>query len=137
MNKDQIDCERFIRGADEINRKRQIITRVITTVESKLNLSSLKKDRHFKYKQIVLEIPLNKFGFILVCNKSTICGEFVDQNGDRQFRWFGTTNRADGIPAYAVPTIHNHLSKIVEKTDETFPNAGIRAHFDFFSKQAT
>jgi len=130
-----VDCERFVRGADEINRKRQVITRVISTLESMLNSFSF-KGCSWKFQQVILAIPLDNLTFSWVHTKKYLGGEFTDQNGIRQFHWWGTVNRADGIPAHVVPTVYDHLSMIVEKTDEAFPSVGILAHFDFFSKQA-
>ena len=135
MNKINIDCERFIRGAEEIDRKRKIITRIITTVEALLNQKIVISNHQWNYHETVLKIPIGEFSFVIVHSKKTLGCEILDNQGKNHL-WWGSTNYAESIPVWVVPTVYANLSAIVEKIDETLLEARIRPHFNFFSKQA-
>jgi len=129
-----IDCERFIRGAEEIDRKRRVITRVITTVEALLCQKTVIASHKWKYQETVLKIPIGGLFFVIKYSKRGLDCCILDDQGQDHL-WWGSTNYADSIPAKVVPIVYKNLSEIVEKIAEAFPKAGIYSYFEFFSKQ--
>lgn len=128
-----IDFDLYIRGVEVTDKRRRIIISAITVIDKAL-VSLVQKGCRFQ--QIVLEVPLGELKFTLVHYRNgQLVIEFADEKGKHQPRWWGAT-RAEFMPEYAVPVIFKHLSLIVEKVDEKFPNLGIRAQFDFFISQA-
>ena len=128
-----IDCERFVRGAQEIDRKRLVITRIISTVESLIKEISWRPG--WKYEKTLFEVPCEGFFYAVRCSKRSLDIHLLDVK--HEYRgWWGTTERANAIPASIVPLVYAHLEEIVEKTDEAFPEAKIRSHFEFFMRQA-
>ncbi|MDO8469682.1 MAG: hypothetical protein Q7S84_01500 [bacterium] len=129
-----VDVERFITGADEINRKRRVITRIITTITSLLEGSGVVWEFqeticHFQLASnpgMVRFIAGKKAGFI--ARSRSIMVEFAESSW-----WF---NYGDSIPAHAVPAVYNTLPAIVEGVDAAVPVAKIKKHFEFFINQA-
>jgi len=135
METKKINCELFIRGREEIDQKRKVITRVLATAESMLDKSAAIKRRKWKFGEEVLRIPLGELAYVLSHYKRALDAEIHDKSGKNQ-NWWGTTSYAEAIPAIIVPIVYEHLSKIVEGLDNKFPEAGIYDHFEFFINQA-
>ncbi|MFA6098009.1 MAG: hypothetical protein WCV50_04385 [Patescibacteria group bacterium] len=137
MSTEKIDCERFVRGCEEIDRKRKVITRILTSVESLLSKSAVIKGNKWKFGQIILEIPFGEYVFSISHHKGFLTGEIHNDKLDTpNTGWWGTTDYADAIPASVVPIVYASLQHIVEEIDKALPQAGIRVHFEFFSSQA-
>lgn len=133
----KIDCERFCRGADELNRKRSVITRVITTLEPLLERTTALQNRQLRDKEVVLRLEIEGLCFVIVhCKKArSLSIRLLDSNG-KDHLWRGSVNYADAIPAQFVLIVYNNLSRLVEEADRSFPEAKIYEYFAFFSRHA-
>lgn len=133
MNK--FDCDRFVRGAEEVDRKRIVIKRVLRSIEARVGK----------------KMPANYLG---CCRSKTMCEHqfagfcisFAQGNSCYTFKissqdktdtsWWNSGGYADNMPANVVVLLHAELSVIAEKIDLALPKAGLAEHFQFFSDQA-
>lgn len=140
----KIDCERFVRGAKEIDRKRELISRIMGTLGALLNKGVNIKDRHWGFREGILTIPVGEFNLLLLHSKGNLRFELHSSavrhshNLRIQLNPSAVSYSVDErnpVPARITPLVYEHLSHIVEEVDAAFPEARIREHFDFFSGQ--
>jgi len=123
-----------MKGAQEIDRQKMVIKRILGAINSLIKKIDIRK-KHWKYREVILEIPFDELFFQLSCSKRDLSMEILNKNRDDNL-WWATENNADRIPVWAVPIIYNNLSDIVSKLDKFLPEAGIFEHFQFFMRQA-
>ena len=136
MNK--FDCDRFVRGAEEIDRKRAVIKRVITTTQSLLNKDP--KDVVLRYKpdQVVFQLFLGTNNLSIAIIRAPVEGglwiHVLGTNNEHLFR-FGNSWENNTLPLNLVPAVYLGLSRVIEDIHHEFPWVGIAEHFDFFCEQ--
>ena len=137
------DIERFIAGSDEVNRRRQVITRVITTLVKRLHSKCYDNDKYQWNDEIVsISLPFSaelgelrvKPIFKLLWGSPRTGEKVRVQVEPPNFSW--RASKGDGVPAWFVPQFYEILPQIIENADKAVPEAKIRECFDFFIQQA-
>ncbi len=135
MSANQFDCELFVKGCEEIDRKRYVIKRVINSVIALLNKTDLaKKDSKLIKPTRVLTIPFGNLSFVLEVSLKKFIGILLKNN--KVLSATGTFGGIEAVSATEVPIVCKNLAEVVKGLCNQYPSAGILEHFKFFSEQA-
>lgn len=127
-----IDCSLFIKGEENIDRKKHEIDKVLKTITNLLN--SKKHEKKWKSGKIMFEMQIGNYFFqIKDCGGFKYCDFLYRDKSDTC--WWARLDVND-FPASVVPMVHKNLSNIVENIDDKLPEFGIKKHFQFFIDQA-
>jgi hypothetical protein len=120
------DIEILTQGAEEIDRKRRVITRICGIITN-LVLSFMSEQKTWKLWSSEIT---TKFGMISIAKKAF--GGQMSLGGYPVY-WSGNDC---GIPAREIPALYKMLPEIINRVDEEMPKAGIKEHFEFLVQQA-
>lgn len=126
-----VSVESFIKGSDEINRKRDVIVKVIGIIQK---LIRNKTSREWSYGDYIVSVSMSnsiKFGIRAMekCGADLKMRAIAVEFSGR--RWW-----EHGIPYDAVPMIYDRLPDIIEATIKAVPETGLADYFLFFMGQA-
>lgn len=135
------EIEKFIRGCEEIDRRRVVITRVMRMIESLLGKEVYARDilpggivlNISITEEITLELKVGEKNSSY--SRKIIACFYLSKETPRE-RKLIWDNYGKSIPLRYVSAVYESLGKIVKRVDENVPGAGIKECFNFFIKEA-
>jgi len=117
------DIEDAYMGFKEIDRKRELITRIIRSVIVLIEGAKI----NWKWEEIVIEVSLCSYGtFYLLGGKKGNVNVHFSKN---DLMW---DNYANSVPSEAIPALYSVLPDIINSAEMKVPEAGIAKTFKFF-----
>jgi hypothetical protein len=118
--------ENFVAGSNEIDRQREIIKRILTTLESLMHSYIGKTER------LILGVGTSPLRIYFNSNRITIYSEsyysLKQRNGVLVEKFL------NGLEHQEIPTVYTHLDILIKEAFKASPK--IKEHFEFFIQQA-